>query len=31
MIMGYLGIVSVFSPEYVDKYSEKVRQDWEND
>lgn len=31
VMMGYLGIVSLFFPEYVDKYLEKVRQDWEND
>ena len=31
VMMGYLGIVSLFNPEYVDKYLEKVRQDWEND
>jgi cell division septal protein FtsQ len=31
LIMGYLGIVSVFSPEYVDNFLDKLREEWENE
>ena len=31
LTMGYLGIVSLFNPEYVDKFVEKLREDWENE
>ncbi len=31
LVMGYLGLVGLFFPEYVDKYLDKLREEWEND
>ena len=31
LIMGYLGIVGLFFPEYVDNFLDKLREDWENE
>ena len=31
LIMGYLGIVGLFFPEYVDNFLDKLREEWENE
>ena len=31
LTMGYLGIVSLFNPEYVDNFLDKLRKEWENE